>query len=33
MSLYALKNNEISIAVESLGAELKSLKKIGRAHV
>lgn len=23
MSLYALKNNEISIAVESLGAELK----------
>ena len=27
MSLYELKNQEISIAVESLGAELKSLKK------
>ena len=28
MSLYELKNQEISIAVESLGAELKSLKKL-----
>lgn len=27
MALYELKNNEISIAVESCGAELKSLKK------